>query len=210
MALQQTLPLFSPDVHIVSPRLAILVDDERLVAYSAADPIYSCALDDRDGMRLAAGMLSQMRLAPDTALAEALGVSREMVRRNRNLLVQGGVGAIHSDNRGPRTPYKLKKTARQRAQRCLDEGWSVNRTAREVGLTEGTLRYQIRQGRLRHPPKPKRGRPPKRPSFRRLRRCRVRVCCWRCPRSWTRVWSKSRRACSVPCATASSVCARYC
>ena len=116
MALQQTLPLFSPDVHIVSPRLAILVDDERLVAYSAADPIYSCALDDRDGMRLAAGMLSQMRLAPDTALAEALGVSREMVRRNRNLLVQGGVGAIHSDKRGPRTPYKLKKTARQRAQ----------------------------------------------------------------------------------------------
>ena len=139
MALQQTLPLFSPDVHIVSPRLAILVDDERLVAYSAADPIYSCALDDRDGMRLAAGMLSQMRLAPDTALAEALGVSREMVRRNRNLLVQGGVGAIHSDKRAPGHPISSRRR-----------------------------------------------------------------------RSWTRVWSKSRRACSVLCATASSVCARYC
>ena len=152
-------PGLPPDAHIVSSRLAILIDDERLVAYSAADPIYSCGLDDRDGMRLAAGMLSQMRLAPDTALATALGVSRETVRRNRKLLAEGGIGAIHTCKRGPREPYKLKETARLRAQRCLEEGWSVNRTAQEVGLTEGALRYQIRQGRLRQPPPPRRRRP---------------------------------------------------
>ena len=103
MALQRSLAVLPPDAQIISSRLAIVVDGERMVAYSAADPIYSCRLDDRVGMRLAAGMLSQMRLAPDTALAAALGVNRETVRRNRNLLAQGGVEAVHT-RRAPESP----------------------------------------------------------------------------------------------------------
>ncbi len=79
MSLQRSLRVLPPGARIVSPRLAVLVDDERLVAYSAADPIYTCRVDDHDGMRLAAGMLSALKLAPDTALAKALGMSRETV-----------------------------------------------------------------------------------------------------------------------------------
>ncbi len=160
MALQRSLPVLPPGTRIVSSRLAVLVDDERLVAYSAADPIYTCRLDDRDGMRLAAGMLSHLRLAPDTALAEALGVNRETVRRNRKLFEQGGVEAVRSRTGGPRTPSKMKEAVRLRAQHCLDQGWSVNRTAKEVGLTEGALRYAIRQGRLRRLARAPGGRPP--------------------------------------------------
>jgi hypothetical protein len=163
MALQRSLPIFPPGTRIVSSRLAVLVDDEQLVAYSAADPIYTCRLDDRHGMRLAAGMLSQFRLAPDTALAEALEVSRETVRRNRRLLAEGGVEAVRCRTRGPRAPYKMKEAVRRRAQGCLDQGWSVNRTAEEVGLTEGALRYAIRQGRLRRAIKAPGGRPPQEP-----------------------------------------------
>ena len=134
---------------MVSSRLAILVDDERLVAYSAADPIYTCRLDDADGMRLAAGMLSHLRLAPDTALAEALGMNRETVRRHRKRFEQGGVEGVRGRTGGPRAPWKLTEAVRVRAQCCLNQGWSIHRAAREVGLTEGALRYAIRQGRLR-------------------------------------------------------------
>ena len=152
--MQRSLAVLPPGAHIVSPHLAVLIEEGRLVAYSAADPIYTCDLDDRDGIRLAAGMFSHLRLAGVSALAEALGVNRETVRRNRDLFAQGGVEAVRSVPRGPRKPYKLTEEARRLAQRCLDQGWSVNRTAKEVGLTEGTLRYQIRQGRLRRDGKP--------------------------------------------------------
>ena len=167
MALQRSLPVLPPGARIVSSRLAVLVDDEQLVAYSAADPIYTCRRDDRHGMRLAAGMLSHLKLAPDTALAEALEVSRETVRRNRRLLAEGGVEAVRCRTGGPRVPYKMKEAVRMRAQGCLDQGWSVNRTAKEVGLTEGALRYAIRQGRLRRAIKAPGGRPPQEPPSRR-------------------------------------------
>jgi len=144
--------------------LAIHFDEEYMVAYSAADPIYSCPLDDRAGMRLAAAMLSQQKLAPDTALAAALGINRETVRRNRQQLAAGGVEAMSSGSRGPRGPYKLKEPLRLRAQQRLDEGWTVTRAAKEVGVSEGTLRGAIRQGRLHRRFKARVGRPPRQPS----------------------------------------------
>lgn len=148
MALQRSLGVLPAGARVVSPHLAIVVEDGRLVAFSASDPIYTCRVDDGDGIRLAAGMLSHLGLASVSALARALGLSRETVRRHRDRFAEGGVEAVRSRRGGPRTPSKLKAAARVQAQRCLDQGWSVNRTAQEVGLTEGALRYQIRQGRL--------------------------------------------------------------
>ena len=148
MALQRTLPVLPPGTQIVSSRLAVHVDDEHLVAYSAADPIYACRLDDADGMRLAAAMLSHLRLAPDTALAEALGMNRETVRRHRKRLERGGVEAVRSLPLGPKRPHKFTEPRRRRAQGLLDQGCSVNQAAKEVGLSEGALRYAICQGRL--------------------------------------------------------------
>lgn len=162
MALQRSLPVVPSTARIVSPRLAILLDDEKLVAYSASDPIYMCRRDDRDGMRLAAAMLSHLRLSGVQALAEALGVSRETVRRNRKLYAEGGVEAIRSHPGRPKgAPYKLTEPVRGRVQRLLDSGWPVNRAAKEVGLTEGALRLAIRQGRLHRRFKAQVGRPPR-------------------------------------------------
>lgn len=152
MALQASIPgAVPPAARIVSARLAILLDEEQLVVYSAADPIYTCRRDDQDGLRLAAGMLSHLKLADDTAIAEALGINRETVRRNRNLLSKGGVAAIQSQKTGPKAAFKLTEELRALAQRYINEGWSIRRTARELGLSEGALRYASRQGKLSLP-----------------------------------------------------------
>lgn len=152
MALQTSIPgVVPPAARIVSARLAILFDEEQLVVYSAADPIYTCRRDDRDGLRLAAGMLSHLKLAGDTAIAKALGINRETVRRNRNLLAEGGVEAVRSHKKGPKAAFKLTEEVRALAQGHLDEGWSIRRTARELGLSEGALRYASRQGKLSLP-----------------------------------------------------------
>lgn len=152
MSLQTSIPAaIPPAAHIVSPRLAILMDEERVVAYSAADPIHTCGRNDRDGLRVLAGMLSSLKLAPDTALAEALGINRETVRRNRRLFVEGGINAVRSQKRGPKGPTKLTVKVCAHAQRCLDQGWAVLRTAKEIGVTEGALRHAIKRGHLLGP-----------------------------------------------------------
>ena len=159
MTLQRSLDVLPPEAHIVSPRLAILLDDEELTAFSAADPIYKCRRDDREGIRLAGAMFSSLGLASVTALAKALGVSRETIHRNRRLYVEGSAESLLNAPRRPKTPHKLTGAVQVRAQQCLDEGWSVNRTAKEVGLTEGALRLAIRQGRLQRRVKARAGRP---------------------------------------------------
>ena len=159
MTLQRSLGVIPPEARIVSPRLAILLDDEQLVAFSASDAIYQCRRDDREGMRLAGAMFSGLGLANVTALARALGVSRETIHRNRRLYVAGGAEALLNAPRRPKTPHKLTGAVQLRAQQCLDEGWSVNRTAKEIGLTEGALRRAIRQRRLQRRFKARRGRP---------------------------------------------------
>ena len=160
MALQQTLPVLPRGTQVLNSRLAIAVEEGRLIAYNGVDAIYCCPADDRQGIRLAAGMLSSLGLAPDTALARALGVNRETVRRNRYLVERHGPAAVCRRRRGPREPYKLTDDRRLHAQSCLDQGWSVCRTAKEVGMSEGALRYQIRQGRLQlSSTAPRRGHP---------------------------------------------------
>ena len=150
MALQTSIPgAVPPAARILSARLAILFDEEQLIVYSAADPIYTCRRDDQDGLRLAAGMLSHLKLAKDKAIAEALGINRETVRRNRNLFLEGGVEALRSRKTGPKAAFKLTEELRLLAQDHLDEGWTIRRTARELGLSEGALRYASRQGKLK-------------------------------------------------------------
>jgi|TARA_B100000315_G_C14563897_1_gene581935 hypothetical protein len=152
MALQTSIPAaVPPAARIVSPRLAILMDEDRVVVYSAADPMYTCRRDDGDGLRLMAGMLSSLKLAPDTALAEALGVNRESVRRNRKLFEEGGSAALRSRKKGPKKPAKMTDDVCARAQLHLDEGWTILDTAREIGVTDGTLHYAFKQRRLVRP-----------------------------------------------------------
>jgi len=138
------------DAVIVSPRLAIWKNDERIIAFSAADPIYTCRVGDGDGLRMMASVLSSVGLAPDTALAKALGVNRETIRRNRKLLEEHGAPALR-DHRGSKGPTKLTDAVCLRAQRLLDEGSSIRQVAREVGVTDGALHHAMKQGRLTRP-----------------------------------------------------------
>lgn len=152
MAIQMSIPGAVPaDAIIVSPRLAIWKGAERVIAYSAADPIYTCRVGDRDGLRLMGGMLSALNLASDRSLAQALDTSREAIRRHRKLLERGGADAVRAKKTGPKRAFKLTGAVRTRAQRLLDKGLPVQQVACEVGLTEGTLRYAIKQGRLTRP-----------------------------------------------------------
>ena len=146
--IQPTLPLLPRGARIVSTRLAIAREGDQVVVYDASGPIYQCARGDRDGLRLAAGMLSRLGLAGPKALSSALGMDASTVFRNRKRLEAGGVDAVRSRKRGPKKATKLSDKVCARAQRYLDQGRSIRGTADEVGVSEGALRHALKRGLL--------------------------------------------------------------
>jgi transposase-like protein len=149
MILAPRLPFLPPEAHTVSRNLAVLLDETRLVVFNASGQIYTCSRDDREGMRLAAAMFSSLKLATPTALARALEMRPETVFRHRRRFTEGGVAAVRSKKRGPKGRSKLTDEVCARAQRRLDEGWSIRRVADEVGVVEGTLRHALKRGELK-------------------------------------------------------------
>ena len=147
--LHARLPLLPPDAQEVSPDLAVLLDDDRLAVFNASGTIYTCDRDDQEGLRLAAAMFTKLGLAKPTALARALEMHPATVFHYRQLLKEGGLEALQVRKRGPKGPSKLVDKTRKRAQRRLDEGWSIRRAAEEAGLAEGTLRHAMKRGLLR-------------------------------------------------------------
>jgi len=147
--LTPTLPLLPPNARILSAHLAVAVEDEHLVVFNASGPINRCALDDREGLRLLAGTLNSLKLAGLSALGEAFGMDPSTVYRCRKRLEAGGTEGVLSRRRGPKGAHKITPEVAARLQGYLDEGWSRQRAAGEVGLSEGAVRAAIRRGQLR-------------------------------------------------------------
>ena len=96
---------FIPDNAIVIiDQCAIAGEDGRSAVFNSGGMFFSASAGDRQGVRTA--MLASLGLASVTQLAEAFGVSRTTVYRNRVAYEAGGVEAL-SGSRGPRGGYKL-------------------------------------------------------------------------------------------------------
>ena len=153
--------MLPPDARVVSPRLAIVLTDDELIAFNSSDPIYRCPRDDAGAMRLAAVNLSNLGVAHVKDVAQAVGMSRQRLTVHRKRYAEEGAAAVVGGSRRPKTPHKLVGDTLVRAQSLLDDGWPVSRVAGEVGVRPGTVRLAIDRGRLQQRFKPRMGRPAK-------------------------------------------------
>src|SRR2546426_9401005 len=152
--LRSRLPLLPTAAEIVSPDLAVVREEGKVVLFNAAGPIYECRQDDGVGLRLAVAITAGLHLAPITALAAAFGVDRGTVHRDYAKLEAGGVGALQPRKRGPKGPHKLNAAALGSAQRALDAGESLRETGKKVGGSHFAIHHAIQRGLLTRPSKP--------------------------------------------------------
>jgi hypothetical protein len=148
MPLNARLPLLPVDAIEIGDSLAIHTDDERIVFFNAAGPIFSCRRGDRTGLRLGAVTAVAHGWAKPTAVAKALGVHRTTVFRDGRKFAQDGVEGLVVKRRGPKRPHALTSTVRRRAQKLIDGGESIRAAAASVGVSERGLRHGIRRGLL--------------------------------------------------------------
>lgn len=153
MELQHRIPLLPTEAETVSAHLAVARDGGQLTFVNASGPIFTCREDDEGALRFAAVMLSErcLGLATPSELAQVIGRHRSRVHEYRQRYEQGGVENLEVKRRGPRGASKLKGPLLDRVQQQLNEGQSNRRVAEALGISEGTIRKAIKEGRLSRP-----------------------------------------------------------
>ena len=150
MELQHRIALLPTEAQMVSVHLAVTRHDEHLTFLNASGPIFTCREDDEGARRFAAVMLTEpsLGLATPIQVAKVLGRHRSRVHEYRKRYREGGAEMLEVKRRGPRGASKLKGSQEVRAQQRLDEGQSNRKVAQLVGVSEGTIRKAIKEGRL--------------------------------------------------------------
>jgi len=120
------------------------------VAYFASGvPLFVHAEDDAVGRRIAAVQLMALGLARQDQLSAALAVNRSTLYRQHRKLQAAGVLGVVDGKRGPRGPHRFTPDKGQRVAQLLGAGVSIRHAARQVGVSEGTIRHALRRGELR-------------------------------------------------------------
>jgi len=152
--LQTYIPFLPEGAEPINNHIAIYREDEKIEFFTASGPIYSCMENDQYGVRLAQGIIITQTATTPTQLAKALDVNRTTIYRNLKKYQQGGPAALLIDKKENRKAYKLKGKTKGQVQKLLNRGYSLKATAKQVGITEGCIRYAIRKGaivRKKHP-----------------------------------------------------------
>lgn len=146
--LQIPIPLLPEGAKPINDHIAIFHDEGEVTFLNASCGIFKCSENDQYGMRLAQGVLCSVKAVKPAQLARALGLNRSTVCRNKVAYEQGGAQALLIDKSSNRSGYKLDEEKRRSAQKLLNQGVSVKRIGETIGVTEGCIRYAIRNGTL--------------------------------------------------------------
>lgn len=145
--LQSCIPFLPEGAQIINDHVALYRHDGEIQFYTASGPIFSCREDDRYGLRLAQGILTQNTSVTCAQLAKVLGINRSTVYRNSQTYFQTGASGLIMD-RSDREAYKLKGEKLKKVQALLDRGISMNAAAKEVSVSNGCIRNAVRKGTL--------------------------------------------------------------
>jgi hypothetical protein len=128
--------------------VAISRHDNKIEFFTASGPIYSCQESDQYGLRLAQGIIVSQTETTPTEFAKALNINRTTVYRNLNRYHQDGPAGLIIDKKSNRKAYKLNGASKRKIQALLRKGYSLKAAAKQVGITEGCIRYAIKKGTI--------------------------------------------------------------
>jgi transposase len=147
--MQLQLPLFSKETKLISSCVGVYEHDGLVQYIVNGLPVYSHDKEDLQAFRFITSTLIKQKLCKMVEVEKAFGVSADSVQRNVKKLLEEGESAFFSpDNRHGRS-HKIMGALKDRIQKDLDQNKSVNSVAVKNKVTEGAIRYAIKQGYLK-------------------------------------------------------------
>jgi len=147
--MQLLLPIFPREAKLISSSLG-MYEKAGIVQYLVNGlPVYSHSKEDTNAFRYITSNFIHQGLCRKVDIERAFGVSEDSVSRAyKKYVTKGESGFFGLDGRHGRA-YKIMGECRERIQHKLDKGQSVSGVAREEGVRESAIRYQISQGYLK-------------------------------------------------------------
>ena len=144
------LPLFPSDTQLLTPVIGVRESDGYVHYFLSGLPIYSHRKDDHFRFRYITSHLALQGLCSNQDIVDLFHVSSDSVRRWKKKLSEegeivffGGIDGRHGHS------SKLLPSVLARIQLEMDKGKSVYSIAKKEGVSEGSIRYWIKQGQLK-------------------------------------------------------------
>jgi transposase len=109
-------------------------------------PVYSHSKEDLQSFRFFTSNIIYQGLCKQTEVELCFGVSSDSVWRNLKKFKEQGEEAFFSKENRHGHCHKIRDKVQERIQNKLDKGQSVNSIAKEEKISEGSIRYSIKQG----------------------------------------------------------------
>jgi len=143
------LPIFPENTKMINSSIGFFTKDDVVYYLHNGSPIFCHSKDQLNSYRYILANLTKTGLCSCSELSKALGIKIKNVQRYRQALDAHGVDWFFNreDNRGQ--CYKFTEEKLQEAQSLLDTGDSQKKIAKRLGVSEGAVRYHLRNGTLK-------------------------------------------------------------
>ncbi len=147
--MQMQLPIFPPTTRLINSSVGVFEKDDFVYYLHNGSPIFCHSKTDTNNYRYITGNLVNTGLCTPIEIARTLGVSNRNIQRYAKALREKGSDWFFNrpDNRG--SCHKMTDEILERAQKMIDDFYSVNDVAKLLGVTEGALRYHIKKGTIK-------------------------------------------------------------
>lgn len=150
--MQMQLPIFPQSTKLVNASVGFFEKDDFVYYLHNGSPIYCHQKNDLNSYRYITANLVVTNLCSPSELARALAVNPRNIQRYAKSLREKGADWFFQRVEKRGDAHKLTCEKLDQAQQRIEDGIPVAKTARELGVTEGALRYHLRIGTLKKKP----------------------------------------------------------
>ncbi len=147
--MQMQLPIFPSRTKLINNNIGVFEQKGNVYYLHNGLPIYCHDKNDLNTYRYVVANLVKIGICKPIEISYALGVSTRSIQRYARSLQEKGTDWFFNrkDNRGQ--CYKLKEELLKSVQEQINEGIPVKQIAQGIGVTEGSIRYHLRKGKLK-------------------------------------------------------------
>jgi len=145
---QQLLPLFPKDTKYITPTLGVREVSGSVFYLHSGIPIGSHSVEDHKHFRYITSNFLKEGLCKNIDIVTTFHVSADSVQRYKKKLLEQGPSAFFGKEKRHGQSHKLVPAVLDRIQKQIDLGKSVNSIAKAERISEGSIRYCIKVGKL--------------------------------------------------------------
>lgn len=150
--MQIQLPLFPEGTKMISDNVGVYVKGKIVQYIVNGLPIYSHDKENLNAFRFITSNLINQGLCRKVEIERGFNISEDSVHRYYKKFQNEGEGGFFGADARHGRAHKILGECRIRIQQKLSKGQSVNSIAKEEGVRESAIRYQIKQGLLKKNP----------------------------------------------------------